>query len=219
MLTTGIEHIISPWSAPWCGWIILALLVCAVLSEFMQPGIITQAHSSLLAQTDRTYKESPMNLWGQVFITLFRLGTIALAIYMSLYSGGTFGFGSFALIGGLTVGVLLVKMAGTAMVDYTFQISRRFMPSYNQYSDITTIAVCLLYPGLLIVMRIGDTTAIKWLIAGIAALFILLITYRFMRNYMVSLRAVLYVILYVMTLEVLPMGALFYLSSITIDAI
>ena len=68
-------------------------------------------------------------------------------------------------------------------------------------------------------MRIGDTAAIKWLIAGIAALFILLITYRFMRNYMVSLRAVLYVILYVMTLEVLPIGALFYLSSITIDAI
>ena len=214
-----MEHIISPWSAPWCGWIILALLVCAVLSGFMQPGIISQAHTSLLAQTDRTYKDSPMNLWGQVFITLFRLGTIALAVSMCLYTGGTFGFGSFALIGGLTVAVLLVKMAGTALVDYTFQISRRFMPSYNQYSDITTIAVCLLYPGMLIVLRIGGTVALKWLLAGVAALFVLLITYRFMRNYMVSLRAVVYVILYVMTLEVVPMGALFYLSSITIDAI
>jgi len=209
----------SPWSAPWCGWIILALLVCAVMSEFMQPGIISQAHTSLLAQTDRTYKESPMNLWGQVFITLFRLGTIALALYMSLYSGGTFGFGTFALIGGLTVAVLLVKLAGTALVDYTFQISRRFMPSYSQYSDIATIAVCLLYPGMLIALRIGDAAALRWLLAGIAALFILLITYRFLRNYMVSLRAVMYVILYVATLEVLPMGALFYISSITIDSI
>jgi hypothetical protein len=189
------------------------------MGEFMQPGVITQAHTSLLAQTDRTYKESPMNLWGQVFITIFRIGTIALALYMGLYSGGTFGFGTFALIGGLTVAVLLVKMAGTALVDYTFQISRRFMPSYSQYADITTLAVCLLYPGMLIGMRIGSSVVVLWLLAAVAALFVLLFTYRLMRNYMQSLKAALYVILYVATLEVLPMGALYYLSSITIDSI
>jgi hypothetical protein len=209
----------SPWSAPWCGWIILALLVCAILGEFMQPGIISQAHSSLLAQTDRTYKDSPINFWGQIFITLFRLGTVALALYISLYADRPFGFGLFAGVCGLTVAVVLVKLVCTALVDYTFQISRRFTPSYSQYNDITTLAVCLLYPGMLIAMRIGNSDAVRWLLAAVAALFILMVTYRLMRNYMQSLRAVVYIVIYVATLEVLPIGALIYLSSKMVTSI
>ena len=69
----GIEHIVSPMSAAWCGWTMLVLLLCAILSEVMQPGVILQSPTSLLAQTDRTYKDSPVNLYGQLLLGNGRL--------------------------------------------------------------------------------------------------------------------------------------------------
>ena len=206
-------------SAPWCGWTMLALLLCAVLGELLQPGVISQASSSLLSQNDRTYKNAPTNFPGQVMITMFRIGTAAMGLYLCLYTGGQSGFGVFATLCGLIVALLLVKMLCNNLLDYTFQISRRFMPAYEQYGDITTIATCILYPALLIMLRVDNILMNRWLVDSIAVLFLLMWLYRLARNYIQSLGSILYVGLYLGTLEVLPLGLLFYLGSKTISII
>lgn len=197
----------------------LALLLCAVLSEYMQPGVISQAHTSLFSQSDRTYKDAPVNFIGQFMITLFRIGTLAMAVCLSVYTEGNLRFGAFAVIGGITLAVLLVKMACTALVDYTFMLSRRFAPAYGQYSDIATIAVCALFPAVLAVLYIGNQTAARWVLLGATALFVVMWTYRMVRTYLQSLLAILYIALYIVTLEALPVGVLLYISSKTISYI
>ena len=194
----------------------LVLLLCAVLSEYMQPGAISQAHSSLFSKSDRTYKDAPVSLMGQIMLSLFRIGTLSMAVCLCIYTEGSLRFGAFAAIGGITLAVLLLKMACTALLDYTFQLSRRFAPAYEQYSDIATIAICALYPALLAVLYIGNMTAALWIFIGATILFILMWTYRMMRTYLQSPLAILYIALYIVTLEVLPVGCLFYLSSKTI---
>lgn len=215
----GISHILSPISAPWCGWTMLALLLCAVLGELLQPGVISQASSSLLAQNDRTYKNAPANFSGQLMITLFRIGTAAMGLYLCLYTGGLSGFGVFAALCGLIVALLLVKMLFNNLLDYTFQISRRFIPAYEQYSDITTIATCILYPALLVMLRVDNIMLNRWLVGSIVMLFLLMWLYRMARNYIQSFGAIIYVVLYIGTLEVIPLGLLFYLGSKTISII
>ena len=74
-----IAHIVSCSSAPWCAWLMFGLLICALLSEAYQPGVITQAKNSLSAQTDRMYKESPATLMGQLLMGIFRIGIIFAA--------------------------------------------------------------------------------------------------------------------------------------------
>lgn len=212
----SIIHILSPLSAPWCGWTMLVLLLCAVLSEYMQPGAISQAHSSLFSKSDRTYKDAPISLMGQIMLTLFRIGTLAMSICLCVYTEGSLGFGAFAAIGGITLAVLLLKMACTALLDYTFQFTRRFAPAYEPYSDIATLAICILYPAILAVLYIGNMMVARWVFIGATALFILMWTYRMMRTYLQSPLAILYIALYIVTLEVLPIGVLFYLSSKTI---
>ena len=135
----GIAHLLSPMSAPWCGWTLFGLFLCAVFSEYMQPGIIRQAPLSLLAQTDRTYKDAPATFLGQTLLTIFRIGTLATAIYLSLYTEGVFRFVTFAAICGCTVAVLLVKMLCNRWLESTFQFSRHFAPFYEQYGDISTL--------------------------------------------------------------------------------
>jgi hypothetical protein len=197
----------------------LVLLLCAVLGEIFQPGVISQAHASLLSQNDRTYKDAPVNFQGQLLMTIFRIGTIAMGLYLCLYTGGQSGFGVFAALCGLVIALILVKMLCNNLLDYTFQISRRFMPPYEQYSDITTITTYLLYPALLVMLRVDNLVLNRWLVGVVAALFLLMWLYRLARNYVHSFAGLAYVVLYIATLEILPLGILFYLGLKTISII
>lgn len=209
----GIEHIVSPMSAGWCGWTMLVLLLCAILSEVMQPGVILQAPTSLLAQTDRTYKDAPVNLYGQMLISLFRIGTLAMGVYLCIPESIAFRFGIYAAICGVTLGILLVKMLSNAVIGFTFGLSGPMNQSYEHYGDITTLTTCALYPAILVLLRIGDINASRWVLVIASGLFILMWTYRLIRSYMTDPKAVLYIILYICTLEVLPLGALFFLCT------
>ena len=90
-------------SAAWCGWTMLLLFLCAVFSEVMQPGIISQSHVSIMARTERTYKDAPTNTPAQFLISIFRIGTLAMAICLCEYAGGSFRFASFAAVCGLVL--------------------------------------------------------------------------------------------------------------------
>ncbi len=200
-------------SATWCGWTMLLLFLSAVFSEVMQPGIISQSPVSILARTERTYKDAPVNTLAQLLISIFRIGTLAMAICLSLYAGATFRFSLFAAVSGLVLLFILVKMGCNILLDYTFLLSRRFMPAYAQYGDLATITACVLFPCLLVFMRIGRPELSLWALGIIAGLFMLVCLYRMARIYIRSLSAILYVLLYIATLEIMPFGALLYLSS------
>ena len=215
----GIGHILSPMSAPWCGWTMLALLLCAVLGEVLQPGVISQAASSLFSRTERTYRDAPVNFPGQLMMTLFRIGTIGMGLYLCLYTDGNCGFGEYAALCGVILAVLVGKMLCNGILDYTFQISRRFAPAYEQYGDIITIVSCILYPALLVAMRIGSSTVNGWILGSVAVVFLLLWISRMARNYIQSPMAIVYVALYICTLEVIPFGLIFFLGSKTISMI
>lgn len=215
----SIGHIVSLVSAPWCGWTLLVLLVCAILGEYMQPGIITQAYTTLTARTDRTYKEAPVNLQGQILVGLFRIGTIALAVSLCIATGSTFTFGMFAIVCGWVIAMLLVKLLVNTILDYTFMLSHYFPQAYSQHRDIATLTSCILYPGVLLVLRIDNLTVNWWVFGITAGLFILMCAYRMALHFIQSLTALVYVVVYICTVEILPIGALLYLSSITIASI
>lgn len=217
---SGIAHIISPLSAPWCGWMMFALLLCAVLSEFFQPGIITQAvSSSLLTRANRTYKEAPSNFLSQTLISLFRIGTLAMAICLCFCTDDRFSLLRFLAVCGIIVGVLIVKMLCNKLIDYTFMISRRFGAAYEHYSNIATIGIVVLYPILLILLRFGNPIASQWALGCVLLIFIVLWVYRSGRMYITSPMAILYFALYIVTIELLPLGLLLYVSAKTISII
>lgn len=194
----------------------LVLLLCAILSEYLQPGIITQAYISLRPRIERSYKDAPSNALSQALITLFRIGTLAMALCLSICQDRTFTFLVYLSVCALIVAVLALKMLCNVMVDHTFMLSRRFMPMYEHYSNIFTVVTILLYPCLLVVLRVDNPSACQWILGITMALFIALWIYRSARIFIISPVAILYFILYIVTLELLPIGALLYLSSQTI---
>ena len=212
----GVTHILSAMAAPWCGWTMLVLLLCAVFAEAFQPGIITQTPSSLFARTDRTYKDSPNTFLGQFFISLFRIGTVALALCLCFYSSDRASFTAFWAVCGLIVAILLVKMLFNMLLDYTFFLSRRFGNMYEHYGNIATMATVALYPVLLVLLRVVDTLIVQWVVGIMAVLFLCMWIFRAARTYILSFAATLYMLLYIATMEVLPLATLIYLSAKTI---
>ena len=213
----GITHIFTPSSAAWCGWTMLLLMLCALLSEMMQPGVISQTDASLRMRTDRVYKDAPTNYLSQFLITLFRIGTLAMALYLCFYQQGPFSFGIFVAVCGVVFLVTLLKMLGDVLVDYTFMLSRRFSPAYEHYANIITITSCILYPCVLVLMRYGNAIASRWVLGTVAVVFFALWIYRASQHFIESPRAVFHFILYLCTLEFLPLGLILYLSSQTIN--
>ena len=208
-----VSHIISPLSAPWCGWTMLGLLLCAILSEWLQPGVISQAHESLIAKTERTYKESPDTFFGQLLISLFRIGTVAMALCLCVYQGTGFSFAAFGAVCGIVVGLVLLKMLMNVALDYTFSLSRYYGGAFEIYANIATLAAIALYPIVLVMLRVGNPLIAQWGTGIVAIVFVGMWLYRSARMFVVSFRAVLYLLAYIVTLEVLPMALLYVLSA------
>lgn len=210
---TGIEHIISPINAPWCSWTVFILMLFAIISEWCQPGVLSQATDTLSAHTGRLYKDSPTNFLGQFFVTLFRVGTLALALCLCLYTGGTFRFITFGLICGLIVATLIMKMIVNVLVSYTFSFGRRFSGVYELYANIATIATLGLFPLLLVMIHVGNAEVNQWILGIVTVCFIGMWVYRSWRIFVVSPVAILYFMLYICTLELLPLAALYVVSE------
>ena len=132
-----VLHIVSPLSAVWTGWAMLALLLSAVLSEWLQPGIISQSAGSLVVRAERSYKDAPANNVGQLLISLFRIGTIAMGICLCLEPEGRFSFVSFAIVMGLIFSVILLKILCNLLLNYTL--------TYNGQTPECTPAQTLAY--------------------------------------------------------------------------
>lgn len=213
MLHTAIPHIISPANAPWCGWVMLFLLICAIMAEVFQPGVISQVHVSLFAKSDRTYKESPMNFYGQLFVNLFRIGTLGMALSACLYAGKPFTFIAYAAVCGLVLAVWIGKLLCNALINYAFNLRNTIGIAYEHYANITTLATCCLYLALLVLVRLASQQMLLWTIVVIAIAFIVIWMYRGWKIFVTSPMAILYMFIYMATLEVLPLAGLYYLSD------
>ena len=215
----GIVHIISPLSAPWCGWTMLALLLFAVLSEWLQPGVVAQSPTSLLVRAERTYKEAPTSVIAQILITLFRIGTLAMLICLCFSENESFPFTAFMAVCGIILGVLIAKMLCNVLLDYTFQLSRQFGEIYEHYSNLLTLTIVALYPVLLLFLHIGSPSSYRWILMITGGVFLLIWLFRSAQQYIRTPMAILYLLVYTLTLEVLPMAGLIYLSAKTISYI
>ena len=216
----ALTHILSPLSAPWCGWTMLALLLCAILSEVAQPGAISRVTTIWQVKTtNRTYKSAPANFFGQLLISLFRIGTPAMGVCLCFYQGGDFRWISYIAVFGLILSVIMVKMLCNLWIDYTFRLSRLFEEIYEQYGHLVSMSAIILYPCILVLFHVDNVLVARWVMGVVTALFLVWFIYRSMRAFYTSPASIFYILLYFLTLEVLPLVAVWGLSALMISNI
>lgn len=197
----------------------LFLLVFAVLSELLQPGVLLGSFAMLFSKVERTYHDPHRNMPGRLCINVFRIGTFALALYLFCYVGGslhighwevqfltdkTFLFRKYLLVLLVVFGVDTMKYLLTLWVNYTFQISRRFTLISLHYNSLWTVINSAFYLLLLVLLPIDSPTIIFWGFWTLCIVALLLIGIKWLRVFYTGLPSLLYIALYLLTLEVLP---------------
>lgn len=197
----------------------LFLLAFAVLSELMQPGVLLGSFALVFSKVERTYHDPHRNIPGQLCINIFRMGTFALALYLFCYVGGTlhignwevqflsdktFLFSKYLLVLLVVFGVDTVKYLLTLWVNYTFQISHRFTLISMHYDSLWTVINSAFYLLLLVLLPVDSPMIIFWGFWALCIVALLLIGVKWLRVFYSRLPSLLYIVLYLLTLEVLP---------------
>lgn len=204
-----IPTISSPFSEPWTAWVLLLILVLGILVNVTQPGVIWNSFRTLLSKPERSYADTQSNVTGQMILRLFRLLTVSMAYYLVLYRTGTFSLLHYGLIIALVGGVDIVRWLLILMIDYTFRLQKKCATITMHYSAIQTAACCALYPFMLWIMYYGINAFLTKGVLVLIGITLALILYKFMRAYLRNAVSLFYIIIYVMTLEVLPLVAIY----------
>ena len=199
----------------------LGLPICAILAGVFQPAVIRQGFVSLFSKVERSYNDSPMNYIGQALLFVFRAGIVAMAIYLFTYNrhlatdtnGGEFLFSRYMTIMGAVAAMEVVKYLVSLLLNYTFQLSRQFATLFTHYTYVSTTICCVLYPLLLLMIYFGNHALTTIGLCVMMSVCWLVLFIKWLRVFFTDMASVIYVVLYILTLEVLPLLTLTYIFS------
>ena len=194
-------------------WLMFFLLLCAVLAEVLQPGTLRLAFRTTFTRMERTFGDRAANFMGSLLLNTFRIGTLAMSLYLFMYHSTPFSILTYVYIVLLIVGVVLVKAMLSWLVSYTFGMRRSLSAFMPQYDSLWTILCILLYPLDLIYINVLGSTFLHWVSLAAVALFVSLLIFKLLQNFYAGPRSLLYLLIYMVTLEFLPIGAIFYSVS------
>ena len=209
-MPTDIPLISSPVSEVWTSWMLLALLLLAVLANVSQPGVVVSSFSTIFAKPDRSYADTQRTGIGQISLHMFHIGTLSMAYYLFAYTAGGFTITRFGVIVLFITMVYGLKVLLMWLVQYTFQLQKYCPNAETHYTNLVTVWCCAMYPLLLLMQNMGTGRGLQWLTGLTAAMFVLLVLVKWCRAYMNSPLTLLYILLSVMTLEVLPIMGAYY---------
>lgn len=185
------------------------LMVCLLFTEWQQPGTISGAFRTTFSRLERTYGDTSTSVIGQLFLNVFRIGTLALAINL-LTTNGEFLFSRFAIIMGAILAVMLVKMLLSWLIGYTFELRRSTEIYLPHYDNLWTVLTVLLYPLVLIYIHLSDSLILPWLLLIVAILFLIAVFVKMFMHFFAGARTAIYIAMYLITLEVLPWAVVVY---------
>lgn len=191
----------------------LGLLGCAALAELFQPAVIRQSFVNLFTKAERSYGDSPMQYVGQAWLFVFRIGVVSMAVQLLTYQGGAFGITRYLAIAGTLTGVEVLKYAVCLLLNYTFRFPHRFDTLFAHYTYVNTTVCCVLYPLLLLIIRLDVPLFSTVSLCVAAGAFVLLLIVKLLRVFLKDALSFVYILLYILTIEVLPFLAIIVLFS------
>lgn len=189
---------------------LLGLLFLAVLANVSQSGVVVNSFSTLFAKPDRSYADVQRTGIGQISLHMFHIGTLSLGYYLFCFTTGDFSISRFGIIALFVMLVYGLKVLLMWLVEYTFQLQKSCPAAGSHYVNLVTVWCCALYPLLLVMQNAGVNDFLRWCAGLISGMFVLLVLYKWCRAYLDSPLTLLYILLSVVTLEVLPIVGAYY---------
>lgn len=191
-----------------------ALLLMFALAIAHQPGLLKAGFHAVFSRLDRTYADSARDLYTNILLLVFRLGTLALALQTIFFHEGEFSILIFLLIvAGLMVWELIKWLSIRALAS-VFMTVRALEAPMAYYANLQLMASMLVYPITLVIIDYNCLIIGEILLAIVYATYLVLLSIRMVRMFLSKPIAIFYIALYIVTLEVIPVGILCYLVNL-----
>ena len=208
-----VEHISSVYANGWVSWVLLALLLLLVLNRSAGMGVIGSLRS-VFSQSERVYG-AQSRAWGsEVCEWLFRIGVLAMAVWILAIGNGAMGY---AKVLGVVLGVYIVQRLVLRGVGYVFVSRKQLSAAMEQYNAICSAACVCLYPIVLVVMNVPAAHLAQILCGAVLVAFVGMIVWKSIRLFYTNILSLLYILLYIIFLEIMPIMVIFSVAKLIIS--
>lgn len=202
----NVARILSPDSASWVMWVLFGLLLLALCVGFLGSDIAALARS-LFSKSDRMYVDrNTQGILQTIIVQSFRIGVIALVGYLWIYNANDFAIVNYLLVVGIVASLLLVQWLLLKGIGNVFLTPKQLAIAMEQRSVVCNTMAMLLWPTALVMIYIGKEAST--VLCGIAGgVYVVLICVKYMQLFYQNVLSIGYMLLYVISLEVLPLCA------------
>lgn len=222
-----VPHILSVYANAWTGWVMLALLLLLVLNHSPQYSLIGSV-KNVFSHAERVYG-AQSRAWGsEVCEWLFRIGVLAMAVWILAIGNGRLDMGNgrwaigngamgYAKVLALVLGVYIVQRLVLRGVGYVFVSRKQLSAAMEQYNAICSAACVCLYPIVLVVMNVPAAHLAQILCGAVLVAFVGMIVWKSIRLFYTNILSLLYILLYIIFLEIMPIMVIFSVAKLIIS--
>lgn len=215
-----VPHILSVYANAWTGWVMLALLLLLVLNHSPQYSLIGSV-KNVFSHAERVYG-AQSRAWGsEVCEWLFRIGVLAMAVWILAIGNGRLAIGNgamgYAKVLALVLGVYIVQRLVLRGVGYVFVSRKQLSAAMEQYNAIFSAACVCLYPIVLVVMNVPAAHLAQILCGAVLVAFVGMIVWKSIRLFYTNILSLLYILLYIIFLEIMPIMVIFSVAKLIIS--
>lgn len=215
-----VPHILSVYANAWTGWVMLALLLLLVLNHSPQYSLIGSV-KNVFSHAERVYG-AQSRAWGsEVCEWLFRIGVLAMAVWILAMGNGRLAIGNgamgYAKVLALVLGVYIVQRLVLRGVGYVFVSRKQLSAAMEQYNAICSAACVCLYPIVLVVMNVPAAHLAQILCGAVLVAFVGMIVWKSIRLFYTNILSLLYILLYIIFLEIMPIMVIFSVAKLIIS--
>lgn len=215
-----VPHILSVYANAWTGWVMLALLLLLVLNHTPQYSLIGSV-KNVFSHAERVYA-SQSRAWGsEVCEWLFRIGVLAMAVWVLVIGNGRLAIGNgamgYAKVLALVLAVYVVQRLVLRGVGHVFVSRKQLSAAMEQYNAICSAACVCLYPIVLVVMNVPAAHLAQILCGAVLVAFVGMIVWKSIRLFYTNILSLLYILLYIIFLEIMPIMVIFSVAKLIIS--
>lgn len=219
----SLPLISSPASEPWVAWMMLGLLILGCTAHAMQPNALVVGFKTLFTAKDRSsaFIDSEMNPRAQMMTVIFGIFSAAMALYVTW--GAFLPFERFSIvtymaIAGCTALMVSLRTIFQLLVRYTFFSKKQTETFSGHYYYLAASTAVIQFPVLLLSLfwEAMPDALLVWLNVGVVAFYLLVLILKLLLIFVHDVKSFLYTVVYILTLEIIPLGGLIALTQFLI---
>lgn len=200
-------HISSPLSESWVYWILLLFFVLVAVNRSVRDSVVVALRNSF-SHSERVYGGQSQNILAISTAWIFRVGVLAMAIYILLYTSEQFTFMAYTKILGVVALIEVIRHILLLGVGWVFLSNNQLANGIGQLELVRNVVCVLLLPVLLLLIRL-NYPMLHFILLGIIGLaFTVLVIAKSTLLFYKNILSIFYILLYFIYLEIIPVAGM-----------